>query len=112
MPEPLTMPPVPMPLSQRIAISKAIEVIRERGALRDDTCPECKHHDWNIDVLGILATTLTVAPESSLPPPPGLPVHFVVPHNTPPGVIPVVNVTCTTCGYTKFFNLNKLGLVR
>ncbi len=105
---PPTMPPVPM--AEQVKISKALDVLRARGALRDDTCPECGHHDWHVDVVAIAAMPLsaTESPAGQAP----TNIFFGLRLGSVSAYIPACTLTCTTCGYTKFFNLNKIGLAR
>jgi len=106
------MPHIPTS-SEQAKWSKALEVLRERGALRDDTCPECGHHDWNVDFVAIAAMPLSATESTTgLPPPPGaVNIFFALRLGSVSGYIPACTLTCTTCGYTKIFNLNKLGLM-
>ncbi|SRR6266404_2454789 len=107
---PPTMPPVPT--AEQIKMSKALDVLRERGALRDDTCPECRHHDWHVDLVALAAMPLsaTESPAGPYAPPGVTRIFFGLRLGAVSGYIPACTLTCTTCGYTKIFNLNKIGL--
>jgi predicted nucleic-acid-binding Zn-ribbon protein len=106
---PPTMPPIPT--AEQIKLSKALDVLRERGALRDDTCPECRHHDWHVDFVAIAAMPLSAVESQAGQAPPGaVNLFFSVRLGSTTGYIPALTLTCTTCGYTKIFNLNKIGL--
>lgn len=118
-------PPV-VPPEIRQQMDAVIALLKSRGALRSDNCPECGSTNWNIDFLGISARPLRAYPrpirvesptaQVPTPPPSDFPYMFAV---DPPagGVwatshIPVCSFVCTNCGYMKLHNLHVLGLTR
>jgi hypothetical protein len=118
-------PPV-LPRDIRDQMDAVIGLLKARGALRSDNCPECGVANWNIDFIGISATPLRAFPRSirtpeyvseevPKPPPPDFPYTFTV--QPPSGAwavshIPVCSFVCTNCGYMKLHNLHVLGLTR
>lgn len=105
------MPPIPT--AEQIKMSKALDVLRQRGALRDDTCPECRHHDWHVDFVALAAMPLSTIESQTkqMPQPTDVNIFFSLRLGAVSGYVPACTLTCTTCGYTKIFNLNKIGLM-
>jgi hypothetical protein len=109
----MPLPPPPA-ADERVRMEEALKLLRERGALKDDHCPECAHTDWNVDFLAIPATplhTLQGGLRSDLPPPPSLRPTFSVLQSATSAYVPVCSFVCTNCGYTKNFNLNALRVM-
>ena len=119
-------PPV-MPPEIRAQMDAVINLLKDRGALRDDRCPECESRNWNIDFIGISATPLRAYPRSirqefptsrvPTPPPMDFPYTFAVQQppsdpTWPTSQIPVCSFVCTNCGYMKLHNLHVIGLTR
>lgn len=83
-------------------LQEALDLLRSRGALKDDRCPSCGTDNWNVDFLAI----------------PSVPLPVKVPPNTvfhvgiggPSSYIPTLTLVCMNCGYMKLHNLNLLGL--
>jgi predicted nucleic-acid-binding Zn-ribbon protein len=102
---PYAYPPVDPPeVAQRAR--EAIQRLKERGALRDDLCPQCRVFDWEVDFIAI----------PSVPLPKPIPRH---PSNVTSYVavgplssyIPALTLVCKNCGYTMIYNLKALGLL-
>lgn len=101
-------------------MESVIAVLRQRGALEDDRCPECRTREWSIDFIAIPATPLVAHSRPAFlgPGVPTLPstgaryVFEVAPSTgpVPSAVIPAVSFMCKNCGYMKFHNLRALGL--
>lgn len=99
------MEPQTLPNEARVRMEEALNILRSKGALRDNKCPSCNTEMWNVDFIAI--------PSNPLPrfgtPPTG--IVFTLGTPSPSGYIPALSLACSNCGYTKFYNLNILGLV-
>lgn len=89
---------------QRKRMDEAIEVLRSRGALSDNHCPECNAENWNVDFLAIPSVPLPEALEVPTN------VRLYIGISNQSSYIPALTFVCTNCGYFKIFNLSILGL--
>lgn len=101
-------PPPDSPSAKRDRMNEALRILRERGALKDNICPSCRTDNWNVDFLAIPSTPLPNAPVEVSPT--GSRFVFTLPATYQSGYLALISVVCTNCGYTKFYNLNQLGL--
>jgi hypothetical protein len=88
---PKPLPPVPTD-AQRV--TDAIARVKERGALKQDTCPQCSTFDWDVDFLAIPTLPLRAA----LNVPADIKMHIAVGFNQ--GYFPALVLACKNCGNT------------
>ena len=81
-------------------MQEALDLLRSKGALKDDKCPSCGTDNWNVDFLAIPSVPLpvNVAPNTVL--------HIGI--SGPSSYIPVLTLVCFNCGYMMFHNLKLL----
>jgi predicted nucleic-acid-binding Zn-ribbon protein len=69
-----------------------LKKLREVRGNEDVSCPICNHDDWTVAELGE--------------------VRMYEPGRLSSQILPVVPISCDTCGYTMFFNAVTLGVER
>jgi predicted nucleic-acid-binding Zn-ribbon protein len=106
MPEAQAAAPPSSEPTQRV--NEAIGRLKERGALKQDTCPQCATFNWEVNFFAIPAAPIikfdTNAAKTFL--------REWATTSSSWTYIPVISLACKNCGYTMLHNLRMLGLLR
>ena len=80
------------------------ELGKRRRAPVEEPCPRCHVNRWNVDILDLPATSAM----SRRPPLPyGANYAYT---DQPTGIVSMLSIVCTNCGYTMFHNMGILGV--
>jgi hypothetical protein len=100
-------PAEPLQSPERIQrVNEAVKKLKERGALKQDPCPQCGVFTWEVVFLATPSLELPKVDMDTL-------TNILRMGATSSSwvYIPVVSLTCRNCGYVMNFNLRYLGLL-
>lgn len=106
MPTPETQSPPAPPTQASQRITDAVKRLKERGALKDDKCPQCENPNWYVDFIALPSVPLPDLETDTLPD-----AIRRSPSTSTWNYSPSVRLTCTNCGNTLIHSLFALGLL-
>jgi hypothetical protein len=89
-------------------VNEAIQRLKERGALKQDACPQCGTFDWDVGFLAIPSAPIPKLGINQL-------TDFLRQWATSSSTwtyIPALTLACKHCGNTMIFNLKMAGLMQ